>query len=302
MDSKDCLPISVIIPTFNGGHKISSLLQSLENQNTTNFEVIVVIDGSTDNTIGILNALSFSNFRLKITNQQNSGRSISRNNGAKLAKNDLLLFVDDDMRLEKGVLAFHLEHHKNCPDTILVGNALEDDKNTTSDVQQYKRHLSTIWMKGLSVTYKKLNQPFITSAHFSIPKTLFFNLGGFDDRLSDAEDYDLAIRAKATNVDIYFNPKLFGWHDEFITAQSYLQRLKQYAKSNNQLAEINPGVGATQKETSLIAKAVYYFFSFRFWLLLIDSESLCWLPKSIRYKIYDFIFHSQSVIYCERKN
>lgn len=289
--------LSIIVPSYNGADKIINLLESLEAQIASGFEVIIVIDGSTDNTLEALQKKSFNNFYLEIIEQKNSGRSITRNNGAKAASNDLLLFLDDDMRMEPHAIDTHCQHHKKNKQTILIGQTLEDSSLLKTDIQHYKRHLSKKWVGELASEYKKINTPFITAAHCSIPKQLFTQLGMFDERLTDTEDYDLALKAKAVNIDIYFNPTIFGWHDDFITAQSYLNRLKEYAASNMRLRHINPLATNYTQNTPPLKRWFYYPFSFPRWISYIDKEAFFWLPQTLRYKIYDIIFHSQANVY-----
>lgn len=289
--------LSIIVPTYNGAHKITNLLESLETQSVGGFEVIVVIDGSTDNTLEVLQANTFHNFNLKIIEQKNSGRSITRNNGVKAASSELILFLDDDMRVEPTTLQTHLDHHEASYSTILVGNQIENKEFLTTDIQHYKRYLSKKWMNVLSDSYKKINRPFITAAHCSISKQLFMKLGMFDERLTDAEDYDLALKAINNDIDIYFNPTIFGWHDDLITAQSYLNRLKEYAASNMRLRHINPLATNYTQNTHPLKRWFYYPFSFPRWISYIDKEAFFWLPQPLRYKIYDIIFHSQANVY-----
>ena len=70
---------SVIIPAYNAGSFIEFTLQSVYNQSFTNFEIIIINDGSTDNTRDILDTQTDS--RIKIVHQKNSGVSTTRNRG-----------------------------------------------------------------------------------------------------------------------------------------------------------------------------------------------------------------------------
>ena len=89
--------LSVIIPVFNGEKYLKECLDSIVNQDigVNNFEVIVVNDNSTDNSLNIINdyALKYSNFTV-ISNESNFGAGQSRNIGIKNVKTDYLTFVD----------------------------------------------------------------------------------------------------------------------------------------------------------------------------------------------------------------
>jgi glycosyltransferase involved in cell wall biosynthesis len=89
--------VSVIIPTYNGKHKVANLLDSLATQTYDNFEIIVSIDGSSDDTFEYLNTRISAFKNLIVLNEPNGGRAVCRNRGALKAKGELLLFLDDDM-------------------------------------------------------------------------------------------------------------------------------------------------------------------------------------------------------------
>jgi glycosyltransferase involved in cell wall biosynthesis len=295
--------VSVIIPTYNGAHKLPFILSSLENQTFRGFEVIVVVDGSTDNTITFLNNFNFNFLNFKVINQENKGRSVSRNNGAKTATGDLLIFFDDDMRPEPNCLEVHLQHHYKFESSILIGPTLEDYKVLTSDVQRYKAYLSRKWLApiaNLRAPLKK-EQLYLTAANFSISRNLFFGLGGFDESLTDAEDFDLGVQAFKKGIPIYFDENAMAWHDDFITAVSYLNRLKQYKEAHKKLKELKPKIYTDfvhhqSQPAQLYKRFVYKFFSNSIWINIIDEEVLKSIfPKKLRYRLYDYIFASHII-------
>src|SRR5262245_26527586 len=107
------MTVSVIVPTYNGAHKILSLLRALEKQTRLPEEVIVVIDGSTDGTSDLLRQNTFALPGLRIIEQLNGGRSKVRNRGAKEAKSELLIFFDDDTVPTEACIEHHLLHHES---------------------------------------------------------------------------------------------------------------------------------------------------------------------------------------------
>ncbi|MDX1903275.1 MAG: glycosyltransferase [Thermonemataceae bacterium] len=297
------IKLSVIIPTYNGEKKILSVLRSLENQNFKDFEVIVIIDGSNDHTEGLLKSQKFDFLAFRVCWQENKGRSGSRNAGAKLAQSGILLFVDDDMRLESNALQLHYEFHQGKKDILLMGSALEEIALMKTDIQKYRAFLSRKWGRAFENNLKSLTSHnfFLMAANFSIPKPLFWDLGGFDEKLTDAEDYDLGKKAIDKQKDIYFNPHIIGWHDDFITCLSYIKRQQQYRKAHEKLKALYPERYENSQydfhEAKGLKRLIYQFFAGKFWVNVIDSQwnVLKILPRKLRYKLYDIIITANAV-------
>jgi glycosyltransferase involved in cell wall biosynthesis len=90
--------VSVILPTYNRAHIVSKALQSVLAQTYPNFEVIVIDDGSTDNTKEIITNIACKDPRVKyFRNNENKGPAGARNVGISLAKGELIAFIDDDV-------------------------------------------------------------------------------------------------------------------------------------------------------------------------------------------------------------
>ena len=92
--------VSIIIPVFNGAAHLDECLQSIRNQTYTNLEIIVVNDGSTDDSLAIIESHSYEDARIVIANQENAGVSTARNQGLSLAHGSLIGFVDADDWIE----------------------------------------------------------------------------------------------------------------------------------------------------------------------------------------------------------
>ena len=131
---------SIIIPTYNRCLMVKKSIESIQNQTYKNWECIVVNDGSTDNTQVEVEKISIEDSRVKLINQINSERAISRNNGAKIAKGEYFIFLDSDDYFENTHLE-ELEHTIKLDDqvidmyftngTILKGNSKEVIVNHT---------------------------------------------------------------------------------------------------------------------------------------------------------------------------
>ncbi len=289
--------VSVIIPTYNGEKKILNILKALENQTYKEFEVIVVVDGSTDHTIKILNNNTFNFKSLRIIEQKNKGRAEVRNRGAKEANADLLIFFDDDTRPKPDCVQIHIQHHKIKPMSIAVGHVPEDLSMAKTDFQKYKCYLTGKWTYSWSGREIQIpfDKPYLTAANFSIPKILFEKLNGFDRNLNDSEDFDLAVRASELKIPAFFLYNAIAYHDDFLTCRSYIKRLRQYKFSHERLKVLKPELynRFNQYEYNKIGigkKVIYSMFTYKLWVDLIDSTIFFHiLPKKIRFKLYDII-------------
>ncbi len=91
--STEGVSASVIIPTFNGEKRIAGCLESLQKQTSTRkFEIVVVNDGSTDNTAEVVERFP----TVRLISQANAGPATARNRGARETLADVILFTDDD--------------------------------------------------------------------------------------------------------------------------------------------------------------------------------------------------------------
>src|SRR5688500_2523416 len=227
--------VSVIIPTYNGAKKIAGIIQALQKQTYSPSDVIVVIDRSTDNTGAVLNSLQHGLKSLKCNEPENKGRAAVRNSGAKQATGELLIFFDDDMLPLPACVEGHVAHHTKHPGSILTGGLSEPINKTSSYILKYKAYLSNKWTGELQQSSSgslNKNSLFITAANFSIAKKTFNELGGFDEKLRDAEDMDFAIRAHKADIPLYFDQKVFAWHDDTISCRNFIKRQRQYSKSH----------------------------------------------------------------------
>ncbi len=298
------MTISVIIPTYNGVQKLPNILEALAKQTYQDFETIVVVDGSTDNTIEILEkGKNWGLKDFKFINQKNGGRAKVRNTGATHAQGQLLIFFDDDMRPQPNSILLHQKYHSKCSDTILVGNVPEDFSKIQTDFQYYKGSLSRNWVKNLIPSPFLLQKPFLTAANFSIPTHIFKKLEGFDDKLTDAEDFDMAMRAFELKIPIYFDIDNIAWHDDFVSCKKYIQRLRQYNQSHIYLTNLKPDLLAKYPmyipaKLNFTKKIVYSFFGNKFWVNIIDNFNFLKIfPKFIKYRIYDYVITSLSKYY-----
>ena len=103
IDSKNPV-ISVIIPAYNVDKYISKCLESIVEQTLRNIEIIVINDGSEDNTLNIIEAFAQQDERIKVINQTNQKQGAARNRGLEIASGDCIIFIDADDWIDKNYL------------------------------------------------------------------------------------------------------------------------------------------------------------------------------------------------------
>lgn len=104
---------SIIVPVYNVEKYIKKCLDSILNQTFKDYEVIVVNDGTRDNSIELI-----KDYPIKLINQKNQGLSVARNTGVKHAKGEYLIFIDSDDWIEKDLLKEINKSLKNSPDLV----------------------------------------------------------------------------------------------------------------------------------------------------------------------------------------
>jgi glycosyltransferase involved in cell wall biosynthesis len=300
--------ITVIVPTFNGAKKLGNIIKALAQQTVKDFELIIAVDGSTDETKALLEKNDFG-INYKVFFQENSGRSVIRNNAVRQSSGDLLIFFDDDMRPLPNCIETHLKHHQEYPGSILTGAQIDDYEKASTDFLEYKCWLSRKWAMSLINSQSQqlsLANLHLTAANFSISKALFQSLGCFDVQLRDAEDFDLAIRAHKANISIFYNHNAFAWHDDFVTVTTYIRRLRQYQEAHQTLrrlkSELYSGIKLREPiQLKGIKRIIFSLFLNKALLRLIDTSSkkLSLLPRKVRYKLYDFVTTSYGVFFTD---
>lgn len=120
------LKYSIVMPVYNTGKKLNKSIESIINQTYKNWELIVVDDGSTDESPEILQKYSRKDKRIKVFSQINQGPGIARNTGIKKCTGDYIAFIDSDDYYELDFLEQVNEKNKNnMQDIIFIGDVKE---------------------------------------------------------------------------------------------------------------------------------------------------------------------------------
>ena len=160
--------ISVIVPVYNVEQHLTRCIQSITNQSYSNLEIICINDGSSDNSLEILNKFAAKDNRIIIINQNNCGQSVARNKGLDSASGDYIYFVDsDDYIHEQTLEIMHSVAEKSkCPivatedinqlskKTKIINKYITNERKYRIHNNPLKHLLNNIW--STSVIWNKL--------------------------------------------------------------------------------------------------------------------------------------------------
>ncbi len=184
------MKISVIIPTYNREKLLKRTIDSILHQTINADEIIIIDDGSTDNTKKVI--ASYNNKQIKYIYQKNQGVSNARNQGIKIAKNEWLSFLDSDDIWEKHKLEKQIDFHTQNPH-ILFSHTDELWLFNDKVIKQKKHQL-----KPSGFCFKEnIANTLIGASTVMIHKKVLEDVGYFDEELIACEDYDLWLRVLA---------------------------------------------------------------------------------------------------------
>lgn len=203
--------VSVIIPSYNSASYLAEAIQSVLDQTFSDFEIIVVDDGSTDHTPGIVR--SFDDRRIKYLHQANEGPSGARNTGIRAAQGTYVTFLDADdwflpqkLSLQTQFLAAHPE--VGC----VAGGWIETDARglprRTVEPWRHTPELGLVtWLKGA---------PMVVHAVL-IRRSWLLQVGMFDESILRVEDHDLWLRLATAGCQFAWQPSIvcrYRFHDK----------------------------------------------------------------------------------------
>lgn len=195
------IKISVVIPAFNAEGHISNAIKSVIGQEFPSHEIIVVDDGSTDNTKKVVEQFSLAN--IKYLFQKNGGPSIARNNGILHASGDYIAFLDADDIWYPNHLLDAYNFFKENQNVFWFSSAFDIDYGRNKIIT---RGIKT---KDDTIDYVKssLKCTFVHTSAVVIHYSVFTNIGLFNENWKFGEDLNLWVRIALTYPNIGYSKK-----------------------------------------------------------------------------------------------
>lgn len=268
------IQLSVIIPTYQRCESLRQVLLACGQQTLppNQYEVIVAIDGSTDETENMLRQLHVP-YPLRWTAGPNEGPGAARNRGAALAQGDVILFLDDDIILTPPALAEHLKGHEPGPDLVCLGQ-----------VQVWRKRSLTHWERYLNQRYDehymKMNQPGYQpdfwdclSGNVSFSRALLARSHGFDPAFAATkhDDIEFGYRLASLGIQFEYRPETLGYHRFVKSIEVGLRDASINGSSAVRLARFHPEL------TPILLTTIWQHYSLpvRIFLSAILAQPAC---------------------------
>ena len=287
----DNLKVSIIVPVYNSAEYIGRTLDSIINQDFNSFEVIVIDDGSTDDSLEIIEEkLSKSTVSHKIVHQENSGVSNARNKGIEESNGEYLVFVDSD----DYITGNHLSELYNGETDFSLIQFIKKDGNKSST----PHHISKRTMSCEDLIKMELNMqmPFNFWQLMYKASIIDENNIRFNPDYVYGEDIEFALKALSFGREVSISNEVTYYyiqHEESAIKTSEYRRFEVVEIFEN-LAEFYESQGRSDLSnlivTSRIPKAIFgnmnYFFynDYDFEEVLAKMEELDLLTKLSKYE------------------
>jgi glycosyltransferase involved in cell wall biosynthesis len=219
--------VSVIIPTYNRDWMLKEAIDSVLGQDFPDFEVIVIDDGSTDNTLAILEPFGRA---IRVLQQVNRGVSAARNRGIAAASGQLLAFLDSDdlwlpQKLSRQVDFFNTNAEARICQTeeIWIRNGAR-----VNPKRRHHKFSGMIFERSLALCL-------VSPSAVMCRRTLFDAVGLFDEALPACEDYDLWLRVSCTEpIHLIETPLIIkrGGHPDQLSRAAGLDKFRIQALVN----------------------------------------------------------------------
>jgi glycosyltransferase involved in cell wall biosynthesis len=219
--------ISVIIPSYNYGHLIADTINSVISQTYTDWEMIIVDDGSKDNTAEVVKGYVNKDPRISYYEQPNAGPSAARNKAISLAKGDFIQFLDADDLLEKKKFEVQLRLFKENPHAGIVYSSVR--YFTRDPFDPADRHFTywgsdKEWMPkltgyGLDILPDTLKGNIAHVSSLLFRKKVVDEAGPWDVEKRAAEDYLFLLKCAMNNAFFLYHDtpdtwSLVRWHPD----------------------------------------------------------------------------------------
>lgn len=244
MDPRGRMRISVVVPTWNRRRIVTQTLDALFTQAApaTDYEIIVVDDGSTDGTADALRLFQPA-CRFRVIEQENLGPAAARNTGFRAALADLILFLDDDMTADPGLITAHIAAHEGSGRQIVFGALfLSAESRAGIAAECFNREIGAVYLERRQRPEIAWQPEDCVFSNASMPRALLEESGGFDERFRKREDLELGIRLFDLGAQPQYAARAIARQVVEKTAADLIRDAEAFAEGDVLLARKHRGV------------------------------------------------------------
>ena len=261
------MKVSVVIPTKNRAALVAQTIECIESQTVSRdqYEVIVIDNDSSDDTRSILekNARTYSN--LKLGFQEKPGAAATRNVGLRMAKAELVLFIDDDVQAEPALIQSHIEYQQKNSGASVIGAITIPWGGTTEPFLRYLRDNRIL--NPYTPSKGPIDFSYYHTCNVSTPAEVLLKVGGFNEGFSiyGMEDIELGYRLENAGSRMIFGPEAKALHYRFPHYQEFMGRCEQAGYSLGHLLSVHPELKKRFVENGRITRRIKNFHPLYKW-------------------------------------
>ena len=237
--------ISIVTPTYNRANELKYLYKSLQHQSVDFglLEFIISDDGSTDSTqLMVEKWKEESEILIKYITQENQGPGEARNHGLRVAKGDLILFIDSDCEAHPDwIKIIYDEYQKNSFDAFGGPDAAKDDFSLLQKSIDFSMtsFFTTGGMRGHS---EKMMAKFFPRTHnMGIKKSIYSKVGGFGN-LRHGQDIEFSNRVRKSGARIKFLINAIVYHRRRTSIKQFFKQVFNWGVARVNLGKIDPAM------------------------------------------------------------
>jgi poly-beta-1,6 N-acetyl-D-glucosamine synthase len=275
--------VSIIVPVYNEGKVIKDSIKSLLNLDYSNYEIIIVNDGSKDNTLEVAKTLvglqpgRYGDVKISLINKPNGGKAKALNAGIHFSKAEIVLCMDGDSQLSEDSIRMAVRHFSDPEIGAVAGNVkVMNRKKLFTDLQALE-YIEGLNMARAAQSYMKLVN--IIPGPIGLFRKRAIEDAGYYSSDTFAEDADLTLKILAHNWKIYYEPRAISYTEAPEKLQQLLKQRYRWTRGILQAIRKHKKI--------LINPTINFGDTFILWTMF--YEALLWPAMNIFSNLF-FIF------------
>lgn len=232
------MKLAVVVATYNRPEGLTRLLEDLAVQQlpAARFEVVVVDDGSSQSVRPYVERLSLP-FELQLIEQSNTGQASARDTAIRATDAELLVVVDDDMRVPPEFLSEHLALHEAGHRLVLGEIRSAPELGRMPLFERFHARSHAMYLDAVR-RGETVHGDALCTGNVSLRREDYYAIGGFDPSLPCSEDRDLGIRLERNGARPVFSERAYTVHySDHTDLQRWLERARMYGHCDSRIAD-----------------------------------------------------------------